>query len=73
MKLKFKTNINCSSCVARVTPFLNQVPGVQEWRVDTENKDKILHINGDVSAEEVIKAVKEAGYDIEQQKGFFSF
>ena len=22
-KLKFKTNINCGGCVAKVTPFLN--------------------------------------------------
>ena len=39
---QFKTIINCSTCVATVTPFLNDAEGVCHWEVDTSTKDKIL-------------------------------
>ena len=62
----FKTNINCSGCVARVTNRLNETVGEDNWQVDTENPDKILTISKtEVPTEEVIKAVKSAGFKIE--------
>ncbi|HRG39429.1 MAG TPA: heavy-metal-associated domain-containing protein [Bacteroidia bacterium] len=64
--IKFKTNINCGGCVAKVTPFLNEAEGICHWEVDTENKDKILSVHTEeISEEEVIKKVKEAGFKIE--------
>lgn len=63
--LKFKTNINCSGCVAKVTPFLEKLQGVT-WRVNTENPDKILEVTGDdISEEAIITIVKQAGFKIE--------
>ena len=65
-KVKFKTNINCGSCIKSVTPFLNEVDNLDEWKVDTDNPDKILEVELDDEDETtVIKAVKEAGYEIE--------
>lgn len=67
MELKFKTNINCGGCVAQATPHLNQACGVGNWNVDTSNPEKILTVHSDhVSAEQVTKAVEEAGYKIEK-------
>ena len=43
--VKFNTNIKCAGCIAKVTPFLNQVEEIEDWRVDTNNPDKILTIN----------------------------
>ncbi|REH00837.1 heavy-metal-associated domain-containing protein [Flavobacterium aquicola] len=65
--LQFKTNINCSGCVAKVTPFLNDTRGINQWEVNTENKDKILTVQTDdgISAEKVIQKVQEAGFKIE--------
>ena len=66
--LKFKTNINCSKCVAGVTPFLNKVEGIN-WKVDTENPAKILTIETENSTEEeILKAVKKAGFTAEALK-----
>jgi copper chaperone len=65
--LRFKTNINCSNCIASVTPFLNNVDSIDEWKVDIENQDKILEViseNGSTS--DVIHAVEGAGYEIEE-------
>jgi copper chaperone len=45
--LKFKTNINCGGCLATVTPLLNNLKGVKNWKVDTTNPDKILSIEAE--------------------------
>lgn len=63
---KFKTNINCSGCVALVTPFLNEAEGICHWSVDTENNDKILSVHSlGITEEEVVHAVEKAGFKIE--------
>lgn len=65
--LQFKTNINCNNCVRAVTNFLNDVEGVKSWQVDIDNPDKILTVEGEeVTVEEVIEAVEDAGFDIEK-------
>ncbi len=64
--LKFKTNINCSGCVAKVTPFLNETNGRYHWDVDTSNKDKILSVHSEgIAEEEIIQKVQKAGFNIE--------
>lgn len=64
--LTFKTNINCNNCIRSVTGFLNEVPTIAQWHVDITNPDKILTVEGDdVTVEEVVAAVEEAGFDIE--------
>lgn len=61
--LQFKTNINCGGCIAKVTPFLNQVEEIEDWRVDTANPDKILTINGEeLSSEIILETVEKAGF-----------
>ena len=66
-RLQFKTNINCGNCVRTVTGFLNDVESIEKWQVDTANPEKILTVEGeDVTVEEVIAAVEDAGFDIEK-------
>lgn len=63
---QFKTNINCSSCVAKVTPFLNDAEGICHWEVDTTTKNKVLTVKPEgISQQEVIEAVLKAGFKIE--------
>ncbi len=65
--VKFKTNINCGGCIKSVTPFLNELDNLDEWKVDTENPDKILEVSLDDENENtVVEAVKRAGYEIEE-------
>lgn len=64
--LKLKTNINCSGCVAKVTPSLNETIGENNWKVDTQNPNKILTVSGtEVNKDEVINAIKKAGFKAE--------
>lgn len=65
--LQFKTNINCGGCVAKVTPFLNQLEEIENWKVDTANPNKILTVSGeDLSCELIQQKVEQAGFMIEQ-------
>lgn len=65
--VKFKTNINCGSCIKSVTPFLNELDNVDEWKVDTDNPDKILTVEiDDEDSNVIVVAVKQAGYNIEE-------
>ncbi|MEZ4985331.1 MAG: cation transporter [Saprospiraceae bacterium] len=65
MEHKFKTTINCNNCIRTVTNFINEVEGIEQWEVDTQNPDKILTVKGDASAADIIAAVEDAGFDIE--------
>lgn len=64
---KYKTNINCDNCVAKVRDHINDVHGVSTWEVNTASKDKVLTVNGeDFKEEELKRAVKDAGFEIEE-------
>ena len=65
-KFQFKTNINCSGCVEKVTPHFANAAGVKHWEVDTNNPSKILTVETDVLSEADIKnIVTRAGFRIE--------
>ncbi|MGB0431854.1 MAG: heavy-metal-associated domain-containing protein [Bacteroidia bacterium] len=65
MKHTFKTNINCGNCIASVTPFMNKELDIESWEVDTDNPDKLLTVESELSAEDVIAVVNEAGFKAE--------
>lgn len=65
--LTFKTNIKCMGCVGKATSFLNEAVGVDNWKVDINNPDKLLRIETSetIDANDVIVAVNEAGFKAE--------
>lgn len=63
-EMKFKTTINCGSCIRLVTPELDGEQAIDSWKVDTDNPDKILTVTGNVGQAKVIELVKEAGFEI---------
>jgi copper chaperone len=65
--LKFKTNIKCGGCIATVTPHLNALDGVENWKVDLENPDRVLSVESSGATEsQIIDSVITAGYKIEK-------
>ncbi len=63
---ELRTNIMCGSCIAKVTPVLNEKIGEGKWKVDTQNPKKILTVTNEHLTEgEIIKAVEKAGYKAE--------
>lgn len=67
--LKFKTNINCSGCVANVQSLMDTEVGIGNWHVDTNNKEKILTVTAtNINEEQIIQTIQKAGYKIEPLK-----
>lgn len=64
---QFKTNINCSGCLAKVSPELDQNKEISDWKVDTDNPNKILTVETESLNEEQVKAiVQKAGFNAEK-------
>ena len=64
---RFKTTIQCSGCLSKVTLKLNEILEEQSWSVDLESDDRILTVNDDnVSVDAVVSAVKSVGFEIEE-------
>lgn len=62
----FKTNINCSGCVAKVKDQLNSLLGEDNWQVDILNPKKPLSIKrNDIEKERIIEVVEKLGFKIE--------
>lgn len=65
--LKFKTNINCGGCLAKISPFLNAEQTIKKWEVNTSVPEKVLTVETDDSdPDKVISIVQKAGYKIEE-------
>jgi copper chaperone CopZ len=63
--LKFKSNINCTGCLSKVTPFLNQEKRIENWDVDLKHDDRILTVEtDDLSIDEVKQTVQKAGFNV---------
>lgn len=64
--IKFKTNIKCMGCVAKVTSGLDELVGEDNWSVNISSPEKILTVTLDGTvATDVIMAVNEAGFKAE--------
>lgn len=65
--MKFKSNINCQNCVAKVKNTLDGLVGVNAWKVDTENPAKILEVsNNDITPSEIVNKLKRIGFIAEE-------
>ncbi|HXI01456.1 MAG TPA: heavy metal-associated domain-containing protein [Sphingobacteriaceae bacterium] len=64
--IKFKTNIKCTGCLAKVTPQLNETVGENNWRVNLDDPQKTLTVESDRLESEIQAAVNEAGFEAEK-------
>jgi copper chaperone len=64
--LKFKTNIKCGGCIAKITPAFTDEKRILTWSVDTSSPDRILNMETqDLKTEDVIQLIKKAGFEAE--------
>lgn len=64
--LKFKTNIKCTGCIDKVTPFLKDEKGIGKWEVDILNPEKILSVEIDgINPDKIIETIEKAGFKAE--------
>ena len=55
-------NMSCDHCIKRVKDTLEAIPGVSEAQVDLQKKRAVIKTDGSIPAEDLAKAVSEAGY-----------
>jgi len=63
---KFKTNIKCDACVAKVADTLNNAVGNSNWEVDLKDPERKLTISKAVPAETIVSALQAVGYQAEK-------
>ncbi len=59
--------MSCAGCVAAVEKTLREVPGVEEASVNFAEHTAV--VKGDVSARQLVEAVRAAGYDAAELRG----
>jgi len=55
--------MTCGHCAARVKKELEKIEGVSSAEVSAADRKAVVTLNADVTAEELKKAVEEAGYE----------
>ncbi|HOX82227.1 MAG TPA: cation transporter [Chryseolinea sp.] len=63
---KFRTNIKCDACIAKVTPVLNETVGVNNWQMDITNPAKVLTVEGKIEEKKMKEALEKVGYKAER-------
>lgn len=73
MTYRFKTNINCGGCIAKITPFMEEESNIENWEVNTDDPKKVLSVETQTLNEiDIIAIVENAGFKAESlKKGFF--
>lgn len=62
-RIKFKTNIQCTNCLAKVTPKLNEQSGIESWNVDLLDPERTLTVETEnLEPEDIKKAILKAGF-----------
>lgn len=69
--LKFKSNIKCTGCLAKVSPLLNEESMLESWEVNILTPEKTLTVTTNEEDEEKVKeiienAIGKVGFKIEE-------
>lgn len=70
MKTKFSViGMSCAACVSRVEKAVSSIDGISDVSVNLLSKSMVVEYSDTVSCEEIITAVKNAGYDASVSDG----
>lgn len=65
-KASYKTNLKCAGCVAKITPYLNEISGEGNWAVDLSQPTKRIELGAEISFEKIKAAFDKAGFKVEE-------
>lgn len=69
MKYTFKTNIKCGGCIAKVQPTLDADTAISQWKVDTDNPEKILTVETDsLNSTSIVSLIESLGFEATEKK-----
>ncbi|MDY3559164.1 copper chaperone [Gemmata sp. JC673] len=62
---RYRTDLHCGACVAKVRPLLDAAPDVRKWDADTSGPQTVLTVEGDgITAERLGALLRPAGYHV---------
>ncbi len=62
---RYRTDLHCGACVARVRPLLDAAPDVARWDADTNGPQAVLTVEGTgITAARVADLIRPAGYHV---------
>ncbi len=67
-KTIYVEGMTCNNCVRHVEEALKELEGVKTVRVDLEGKKAEVELSREVSDQEIIEAIEDAGYDVSSIK-----
>ena len=56
--------MSCGHCSMAVKKALGQIEGVEKVEVSLEDKNAVIHVNQNVTDEQITNAIVEAGYEV---------
>lgn len=59
---KFKTSASCGGCALRISKSLGKIVPESQFSIDVKDPDKVLTITSGLSDDQIVQAVKDAGY-----------
>ena len=63
--LRFKTNIESTQSVAKISNFIDNTIGIKNWEVDLRSPEKVLTIRGKINRPQtIIRKILSAGYQL---------
>lgn len=63
---KFKTNAACSGCAVKIGKSMSRLVPESQYTIETSTPNKVLTVTSDLADNQIIQAVKEAGYNAER-------
>lgn len=62
---RYRTDLHCGACVARVRPLLDAAPDVRSWTANTDGPQAVLTVEGEgITAERVDALIRPAGFHV---------
>ncbi len=69
-ELKFKSNINCTGCLSKVRPVLDNEEKIETWEVNLQSDDRVLTVKtNDMEVKEVQEKLAEVGFEAKEILG----
>lgn len=64
----FRTNLSNTTCIASISPFLDQDPEIEAWEADVAHQLRPLRVSGEaVDICHVRGLIRDAGFDVYEE------
>jgi cation transport ATPase len=66
-EITVSTNMHCGRCVEKIGTAFNGQPKIHHWKADVSLPDKPVTVHGDITEDEVIALIQQAGFSVNEK------